>query len=133
MMDNLSKDPLGHIKLSVSNFKKSKEFYTYLFKNLKFKQISCSEKSIGWVTKEGFGIWIAPAKKINLRYKFSAPGLHHICFKACSKKQVDTIYTKIKNKTHVFDSPQKYPQYTKKYYAVFFSDPDKIKLEVAYY
>ena len=33
----------------------------------------------------------------------------------------------------VFDKPQSYPEYTKKYYAVFFSDPDGMKIEVAYY
>jgi len=40
---------------------------------------------------------------------------------------------KMKKGTFIFDTPQKYPNYTDKYYAVYFADPDGIKLEVAYY
>ena len=130
---NNSKDPLGHIKLSVSNFSKSRDFYSKLFEKLGFNNISNKERSAGWATKEGFGISIAQAEHKDLKHIFMAPGLHHLCFKAASKKQVDAVYEMIKEKTLVFDLPQKYPEYTKKYYAVFFSDPDGLKLEVAYY
>lgn len=133
MNDNLSKDPLGHIKLAVNDFKISKIFYSKLFNKLDFTQISDKEKSAGWATLEGFGIWIAQANILEPQYQFSAPGLHHLCVKARSEKEVDEIYEMIKDETHVFDIPQKYPRYTQKYYAVFFSDPDGMKLEVAYY
>ena len=33
----------------------------------------------------------------------------------------------------LYDSPKPYPEYDKDYYAVYFSDPDGIKLEVTYY
>ena len=33
----------------------------------------------------------------------------------------------------LIDPPKLYPQYAPDYYAVFFRDPDGIKLEVAYY
>ncbi len=68
-----------------------------------------------------------------LKHKFLAPGFHHLCFKASSTKKVDSIYRLMKSRTYIFDKPQKYPEYTKKYYAVFFADPDGMKLEVAYY
>lgn len=132
-MKNVSRDPAGHIKLSVSNFKKSSGFYSRLFKKLSFKQVSYGKNTIGWVTKEGFGISITDAKTPKPRYRFSAPGLHHLCFKARSIKEVDSVYESMKNNTYVFDKPQRYPNYTKNYYAVFFSDPDGIKIEVAYY
>lgn len=132
-MVNDSKDPLGHVKLSVSKFGKSKTFYTNLFKILGFRQIADYNTSAGWRTAEGFGIWIAEAQSPVPRYKFSAPGFHHLCFKAISTKQVDKVYNSVKNKTKIFNNPKKYPQYNKRYYAVFFADPDGMKLEVAYY
>ncbi|MCX6803258.1 MAG: VOC family protein [Candidatus Diapherotrites archaeon] len=132
-MKSVSKDPLGHVKLSVSDFEKSKEFYKQLFKKLGFEQVSYSERSVGWITKEGFGIWIASAKTLTPNYKFAAPGLHHLCFKAISEEEVNEVYEMIKGKTIVFDPPQRYSDYTDKYYAVFFADPDGMKLEVAYY
>lgn len=133
MENKLSNDPLGHIKIAVSDFKKSKEFYKIIFDKIGFKQISNKDKSAGWATIEGLGIWIAQAEILEPKYKFSAPGLHHFCFKAHSKEQIDEVYELIKNKTIIFDKPEAYPQYTKNYYAVFFSDPDGIRLEVAYY
>ena len=128
-----SKDPLGHIKLTVSDFNKSKTFYSELFEKLNFPHVSDKKKSSGWVTLEGFGIWISQSKFLEPKHKFSAPGFHHLCFKAKSEKEVDKIYEFLKDKTKIFDAPQKYPKYTENYYAVFFSDPDGLKLEVAYY
>ena len=123
-------DPLGHIRIAVSDFEKSREFYTSLFAELKFKQVS--EK--GWVSPEGLGIWIIQAAHPGHRYIFEAPGLHHLCLKAQSREEVDRIHQfLVENHVSIVAAPQKYPQYTPDYYAVFFSDPDGIELEVAYY
>ncbi|MBI2573646.1 VOC family protein [Candidatus Woesearchaeota archaeon] len=132
-MEYSSKDPSGHLKLTVSDFQKSNIFYSLLFDMLGFEQISIKEQSAGWVTPQGFGIWIAQAKITDLKPVFSAPGFHHLCLKATSPQQVDAIYTLMKNQTFIFDPPQKYSKYTEKYYAFFFADPDGMKLEVAYY
>ena len=32
----------------------------------------------------------------------------------------------------LYDSPREYPEYRPGYYAVFFEDPDRLKLEVTY-
>jgi catechol 2,3-dioxygenase-like lactoylglutathione lyase family enzyme len=133
MNEPLALDPAGHVKLAVKDFKKSKEFYSLLFKQLEFQQVADHETSAAWVTREGFGVWISQAKRTQPAYVFSAPGLHHICFKAKSKEEVDAVYNNLKTKTHIFDAPAAYLEYSPIYYAVFFADPDGIKLEVAHY
>ncbi len=133
MDTHLPLDPLGHIKLSVSNFQRSYVFYALLFNKLGFKQISNKESSCGWVTKEGFGIWISQAKFLEPKPVFSAPGFHHLCLKASSPSKVDEIHKLLKNKAFIFDPPRKYPAYTEKYYTVFIADPDGLKIEVAFY
>jgi predicted lactoylglutathione lyase len=133
MKENSAKDPAGHLKLSVSHFEKSKQFYAKLFHNLGFNQIADKEGSVGWVTKEGFGIWIAQADFMEPQHTFKAPGFHHLCLKARSEKEVNSIYESIKNETRIFAPPAKHPKYTEKYYAFTFADPDGMKLEVAYY
>src|SRR3989338_2241614 len=133
MNEPVSFDPAGHVKLSVSDFKRSEKFYANLLKELYGKQVTDGTTSAGWVTREGFGIWISQAKLQQPAYVFSAPGLHHLCFKASSCEEVDRVYELIKSKTKIFDAPQNYPEYSPYYYAVFFADPDGIKLEVAYY
>ncbi len=133
-MNKKSLDPAGHISLAVSNLEKSKKFYKNLFDQLGFKQIKDGTYSIAWVTKEGFGIWIRRAKQAKLPHKHFAPGLHHLCLKAKTKKLVDEIYERmLTKKTVIFAEPKSYPEYTPKYYAVDFADPDGIKIEVAYY
>lgn len=127
-------DPAGHLTLAVNNLKRSKQFYTNLFEQLGFKQILNSEQSVAWATREGFGIWIKQAKHVKPRYKYFVPGLQHLCFKAKTRKAVDEVYKIfVARKRPFFEAPKSYPDYTPKYYAVLFADPDGIKIEVAYY
>jgi len=131
---NQVKDPAGHIKLSVANFATSAVFYTGLFEHLGYNQISSKARSAAWVSSVGFGIWVAQAEIIDYPYKHSAPGLHHLCLKVESPQKVDEIHEFLLNQNaHIFNPPTPYPQYTDTYYAIFFADPDGIKLEVAYY
>ena len=133
-MEHTPLDPAGHIKLAVSNFPKSSAFYRTLFSQLGYEQICDETDGAGWKDTRGFGIWLEPAEIKNHPYKFSSPGLHHLCFKAAFHKQVDELYAFLKeSNTVILDAPQAYPEYTKDYYAVFFADPDGIKLEVAFY
>ena len=132
MSDNDTRafDPLGHIRIAVSNLQESQNFYNILFDELKF--IKVDEE--GWASPEGLGVWIIQAAHPEHRYIFEAPGLHHVCFKVESKKMVDDLCNfLVVNSIHVIAPPKSYPQYTPDYYAVFFLDPDGIELEVAYY
>ena len=133
-MTNNSYDPAGHIKLSVSSANISKEFYNNLFNQLKWKKVTESNWGAGWVSSAGFGFWIKEAENKTHSYNFSSPGIHHFCFKVSSKEEVDKLYKfLVKKNVKIYDKPLSYPEYTKDYYAVFFADPDGIKLEVAYY
>ena len=60
------------------------------------------------------------------------PGaLHHLAFKAESRKEVDNIYSKLLEiSADIVSAPRLYPEYHKNYYAVFFKAPDGIKFEV---
>ncbi|MBI4101265.1 VOC family protein [Candidatus Microgenomates bacterium] len=128
------KDPLGHVKLAVSDFALSFDFYKSLFSKLGYAQVSHKLASAGWVTPEGFGIWIAQAENDIPPLEHGAPGFHHLCMKAQSPQDVDELHTQLlETEIHIFNPPQNYPQYTENYYAVFFADPDGMKLEVAYY
>ncbi len=60
------------------------------------------------------------------------PGaLHHLAFKAESRKEVDNIYSKLQEiNADIGSAPRLYPEYHRNYYAVFFKAPDGIKFEV---
>lgn len=58
-----------------------------------------------------------------------------MCVKAKSPADVDRLHREllVANHIKVFDAPAAYPEYTADYYAVFFADPDGVKLEYAFY
>ena len=90
------------------------------------------------MTKQGLGIWIRPAAHQEPKYVFEAHGLHHLCLKAETPRMVDSVHDLLnapdwQSAAKILCAPKLYPQYAPDYYAVFFTDPDGIKLEVAYY
>ncbi len=62
------------------------------------------------------------------------PGaLHHLAFKAESPAAVDYAYQELlKIKANIVSEPRLYPEYSEKYYAVFFKDMENIKYEIVY-
>ena len=59
-------------------------------------------------------------------------GLHHICFSANSREQVDERAAWLRQQGAEIESEPAEYGYSKGYYAVFFYDPDGLKLEIAY-
>lgn len=59
-------------------------------------------------------------------------GLHHICFSAESREQVDERAAWLRDQGAEIESGPEDYGYTEGYYAVFFYDPDGLKLEIAY-
>ena len=72
----------------------------------------------------------------NIKFHRKNTGLNHIAFKVGSKQEVDNFsnnFLSDKKQIILYNSPKEYPEYTEDYYAVFFEDPDRIKLEVMYH
>jgi glyoxylase I family protein len=61
-----------------------------------------------------------------------APGLHHIAFDAPSREVVDAIAAWLHDDGAEIDGEPGERDYTPGYYAVFFFDPDGLKLEVVH-
>jgi catechol 2,3-dioxygenase-like lactoylglutathione lyase family enzyme len=57
-------------------------------------------------------------------------GLCEIAFRAENRAQIDALARDLPGMgARVTEGPQEYPHYVPGYYAVFFTDPDGIKLE----
>lgn len=127
-------DPSGHLKISAYSYEKSKPFYAQVFNQLQYELVKEATTSATWVMPSGFGIILTQATRTERPLPHGAPGIHHICFKATSRAIVDNVGSLlVEQGAQVITEPTAYPQYTPDYYAVFFYDPDGIKLEVAYY
>jgi len=80
-----------------------------------------------------FGFVLRPARSNQSKYDALAPGLHHFCFRVEDSASVDAIAKRFAEDGVTCSSPQLYPEYAPDYYAIFFSDPDGIRLEVTNY
>jgi catechol 2,3-dioxygenase-like lactoylglutathione lyase family enzyme len=59
-------------------------------------------------------------------------GVHHLCFAAGSREQVDERAAWLREQDAQIESGPGEYEYSEGYYAVFFHDPDGMKLEIAY-
>lgn len=119
---------IDHMVIRVSDFEKSKAFYDKLFKFLGFKVLGDYGDQIGW-TNGKTRFWIGQADEEGLKHKYRIGdiGFHHYAFELRSRKDVDDLQDFLKKEdVPIFDPAD---EYYDDYYAVFFLDPDGLKLE----
>ncbi len=130
------KASLYHIQINVSSAAVSLPFYKDLFAYLEYKIIDESSEHIG-ASNGGTVIWImqTDAKFQSLSFHRKATGLNHLAFRVEPKKDVDTFtkeFLKPRKIVPLYSSPKPMPEYGPTYYAIYFEDPDRIKLEVVF-
>ena len=120
---------IDHLVLSVGNFARSKEFYRKVLGFLGFKLKHEYPDMAGWSNgKTLFWIAAADAKGKKHKYRKGDIGFHHYAFELSSRKDVDALGAfLVEHGMTVVDPPGEY--YEPSYYAVYFTDPDGMKLE----
>lgn len=79
-----------------------------------------------------FGYVLRPARE-NVAHSSYAPGLHHFCLRVESERDVKEAAAKLREAGVSVSVPKLYPEYAPDYFAVFFSDPDGMRLEITNY
>ncbi len=116
---------IDHISIRVKDYEKSKTFYQRLFDFLGFEISDEYPSTIGW-TNGKTRYWIAPAEG-RKGYRIGDVGLHHYAFELRNRKDVDALQAFLEKEGVKIVDPA--DEYYDDYYAVFFLDPDGIKLE----
>jgi catechol 2,3-dioxygenase-like lactoylglutathione lyase family enzyme len=124
-----------HIDLVVSSIERSLPFYRELLAPLGYHRISEVEgergETIWYLSGPGVAIGLREAQSGGAHDRY-AVGLHHIAFEAWSRATVDERADwLIERGAEIESGPEEYA-YRPGYYAVFFYDPDGIKLEIVY-
>jgi catechol 2,3-dioxygenase-like lactoylglutathione lyase family enzyme len=117
---------VDHLSIRVSDFEKSKAFYSRLFAFLGFDVEAEYPGAMGW--KNGLTLfWIGEAEG-RKTHRTGDVGLHHYAFRLRSRKDVDELDAFLRHelKARIVDPAG---EYYEDYYAVFFLDPDGLKLE----
>lgn len=131
---------IAHVDLVVNSYDKSLPFYEKLFELLGWYKESeiKGERGEPLVYYAGTGGELDAAVGIRERqsHKTKKPydrydlGIHHLALNTESNKTVDKIAHWLRIEGYKIESGPKLYRYSKNYYAIFFFDPDGIKLEV---
>jgi catechol 2,3-dioxygenase-like lactoylglutathione lyase family enzyme len=126
---------IEHIVLHVSDLGRSAAFYETVLGFLGFHREWEFGRVVGWDNGETM-VWIreADARGRKRKFRLGDIGLHHYAFELARREHVDDLHALLKkHKVTVVDVPAEYPSYGEGYYAVYFLDPDGIKLEAVHF
>ena len=124
-----------HVDLVVSSIERSLPFYRELLGPLGYNRIGEVEgergETIWYLGGTGCAVGLREAQSDGDgdRYRI---GLHHLAFTAASREVVDERHRWLVASGAQLESPPKEYDYMPGYYAVFFSDPDGLKLELVH-
>ena len=123
---------IHHIDLTVGDLAASTAFYDVVMPLMGWtRSLDVPEGPI-WAGR-GVEVGLVQARSAVQAHDRFSPGLHHLAFHAPDRACVDRVHQQLlQHQVMVLDAPAEYPQYAPGYYAVFFSDPDGIKLEYVF-
>ena len=130
---------LAHIEINVSDLQKSKDFYSTILPPLKWSLVSDNKDSAGFKGPDNTHLFLIQTDISFIPNIFhrKQTGLNHIAFRVESKQEVEGFCNFLKKNNILMlytDGPKDYSKEygVEQYYAVFFEDTDRIKLEVVF-
>jgi catechol 2,3-dioxygenase-like lactoylglutathione lyase family enzyme len=128
----LSKGYLHHIELYVSNLKRSIDFWGWFLDELGYEPFQEWESGRSWRMGEMYIVFVqAETRFLDIPYHRGRVGLNHLAFHAASRQQVDEIARKLRGRGVTILYADKHPfAGGKDHYALYFEDPDRMKVEL---
>jgi catechol 2,3-dioxygenase-like lactoylglutathione lyase family enzyme len=129
---------IHHLDLTVRDPEASRPFYAAVLGFMGYREVADHPRGFDYDREdaEGFcsiGVMHAEGPNAGRDHDRYSPGLHHVAWTAESREDVDRLYRLLQAiGARVLDAPADYPRYGPGYYAVFFADPDGLKLEYVF-
>lgn len=122
---------IAHIQLCVSDVSKAKPFYSKLLTSMGMFPVIEDKTHLYYVGGKT-AVAITPVSKEHSASKFQqgAVGLHHICFRAKSRQDVDELYQIADGLNAKIIRKPEVGGFAPGYYSTLFEDPDGIRIEV---
>jgi len=138
----MARGGINHLALTVSDLERSAKFYDEVLGFLGYERVEVPEATqeamktrlLAWASPNG-SVTMRPAKGESAlkTHDRNAPGMNHLAFAAESRDDVEQMHRLLKEiGVQVLDPPAEYI-YFPGYYAVYFADPDGLKLEFVYW
>jgi catechol 2,3-dioxygenase-like lactoylglutathione lyase family enzyme len=122
---------IAHTFVTVGDFEIARAFYGKLLPFLGLTSVMDIPGTYYCVGgRTGFAIREATAEMRGERFDQERVGLHHICFRARAREDVDEAYEFLKTLgAEIIHAPEE-AMWAPGYYSVLFEDPDGIRLEI---
>jgi catechol 2,3-dioxygenase-like lactoylglutathione lyase family enzyme len=124
---------IAHIQLTVNDPDRCVPFWEKLCHFLEMKTLIKGEGVVYCIgSRTGILVRGAPKDKRDRPFDQDRPGLHHLCFRARNREDIDTIFAFVSGelKARIIHPPEDGKQFAPGYYSVLFEDPDGIRVEV---
>ncbi|MCU9614787.1 VOC family protein [Caldibacillus lycopersici] len=123
---------IHHIEINVSDINKSTAFWGWLLEELGYILFQQWEKGRSWKLADSYIVFVeTEARYLDVPYHRRRTGLNHLAFYASSREHVDQLTAQLKEKRIPILYADNHPfAGGKHHYAVFFEDPDRIKVEL---
>lgn len=121
-----------HIEIYVSDLEKTIAFWSWLLKDLGYSKHQQWNEGISYKLGEIYLVFVQTEEAfLDVKYHRKRTGLNHLAFHVASREMVDSFTEKLKAKKANILYQDKHPfAGGKNNYAVFFEDPDRMKIEL---
>ena len=130
------KGRLYHVQVNVGDPAVSLPFYRALLGYLEYRAVY-DEGGVAGFSDGRSDLWLigtAPPHG-SAGFHRKRTGLNHLAFRVSRREEVDRFagdFLGARGIPALYGTPREFPEYAPGYYAVFFEDPDRVKLEVAH-
>lgn len=120
---------IAHVMLTVSSIAKSRAFYVALLDHFGLTRVVDTDEYLYYVGGKT-AVGLRPGA--GARFDQQRNGLHHVCFRARSREDVDSVHALVRTLGVTIVHEPREEGWVPGYYSVLFEDPDGIRLEVNY-
>lgn len=127
----MAKGRIHHIELYVSDLEKSMEFWSWFLSDLGYDLYQEWDKGQSYILEDSYIVFVQTEERfMEIPYHRCGVGLNHLAFHAESRDEVDEMTEKLIHRGIKILYEDRHPfAGGEDYYAVFFEDPDRIKVE----
>lgn len=129
----MTKGLLHHIEINVSDLQKSVAFWGWLLEELGYRSYQKWEGGQSWKLGDTYIVFVQTEERfLDVPYHRCRVGLNHLAFYAESRHHVDELTRRLEEKgISILYSNQHPFAGGDNHYAVYFEDPDRMKVELA--
>lgn len=129
---NATPGALHHVELYVSDLKRSMEFWSWFLTGLGYERVAAWDQGESWELGPTYLVFVQVEERFQEpAYHRCRVGLNHLAFHGRDRAHVDELTEALRERgvTVLYEDRHPYAG-GPNYYAVYFEDPDRIKVEL---